>query len=66
MTQPSVQFAVVLNDRPALFDQVAIAVDNDIRDFLDGENDGCELFDALYGDVADEPIPQRLTALLRG
>ena len=66
MTQPSAQFSVVFNERPALFDQIAISVDNDIRDFLDGENDGCELFDALYGDVAGEPIPQRLTALLRG
>ena len=31
-----------------------------IRDFLAGENDGGELFAALYGHVSREPIPERL------
>ena len=31
-----------------------------IRDFLAGENDGAELFAALYGHVRREPIPERL------
>jgi hypothetical protein len=35
-------------------------VGNRIRDFLAGDNDGSELFAALYGHVAREPIPARL------
>jgi hypothetical protein len=31
-----------------------------IRDFLNGENNGSELFAALYGHVAREAIPERL------
>jgi len=37
----------------------------EIERFLDGETDGSVLFHALYGAVADEPIPERLLAVLR-
>ncbi len=37
----------------------------EIERFLDGESDGGVLFHALYGSVADEPIPERLLAVLR-
>ena len=40
-------------------------VDRDIRDFLAGKNDGEDLLRALYDHVLDEPVPERLTALLR-
>lgn len=36
-----------------------------IIDFLDGRNDGGELMLALYGDIADEPLPPRLATLLK-
>jgi hypothetical protein len=36
----------------------------EIERFLDGETDGSVLFHALYGSVADEPIPERLLAVL--
>jgi hypothetical protein len=37
----------------------------EIERFLDGETDGSVLLHALYGSVADEPIPKRLLAVLR-
>jgi hypothetical protein len=37
----------------------------EIERFLDGDSDGSVLFHALYGSVADEPIPERLLAVLR-
>ena len=37
----------------------------EIERFLDGETDGSVLFHALYGAVADEPIPERLLAVLQ-
>lgn len=40
-------------------------VDHDIRDFLAGRNDGEDLLHALYDHVLDEPVPERLKALLR-
>jgi hypothetical protein len=40
-------------------------VDRDIRDFLAGRNDGEDLLHALYDHVLDEPVPERLKALLR-
>lgn len=41
------------------------SVDSDIRDFLAGRNDGEDLLHALYDHVLDEPVPERLRALLR-
>ena len=37
----------------------------EIERFLDGESDGSVLLNALYGSVLDEPIPERLLAVLR-
>jgi len=36
-----------------------------IRAFLDGQTHGEDVLGALYGGVADEPIPERLRALLK-
>jgi hypothetical protein len=41
-------------------------VDRDIRDFLAGKNNGEELLHTLYDHVLDEPVPERLRAILRG
>jgi hypothetical protein len=40
-------------------------VDRDIRDFLAGRNEGETLFHALYDHVLEEPVPERLRALLK-
>lgn len=40
-------------------------IDRDIRDFLDGKNEGEDLLHALYDHVLDEPVPERLTAILK-
>jgi hypothetical protein len=44
---------------------VSLPVDRDIRDFLAGKTDGDDLLHALYDHVLDEPVPERLRALLR-
>ena len=41
-------------------------VEQEILDFLSGESDGAELFQALYGAALDEPIPPAMLALVRG
>lgn len=40
---------------------VAIEID----DFLSGKNDGTALFQRLYGAAAEEPVPERLLAIVR-
>ena len=40
------------------------SVDQRIRAFLNGEGHGEDVLGALYGGVADEPIPARLRDLL--
>ena len=40
-------------------------VESSILRFLNGETDGRDLFQALYGDVADEPVPEKMLALVR-
>lgn len=50
---------------PAILSDLETAIDRQIRSFLDGDNDGHELLQGLYGDALDEPVPARLTALLR-
>lgn len=50
---------------PASLNDLEAAIDRQIRSFLEGDDDGGELLKGLYGNVADEPIPERLTALLR-
>jgi hypothetical protein len=47
----------------AFADNPPIALE--IERFLDGDTDGSLVLDALYGSVADEPIPQRLLELVR-
>lgn len=51
--------------RPAEPRPPASPIDRDIRDFLDGKNDGEDLLRALYDHVLDEPVPERLKAPLR-
>jgi hypothetical protein len=41
------------------------SVDRRIRVFLNGESHGEDVLGALYGHVADEPIPERLRSLLK-
>ncbi|HTW53511.1 MAG TPA: NepR family anti-sigma factor [Stellaceae bacterium] len=41
------------------------SMDRRIRAFLDGDSHGEDVLGALYGHVVDEPIPERLRALLR-
>ena len=40
-------------------------IDRDIREFLAGRNDGEDLLHAIYDHVLDEPVPERLRALLK-
>jgi hypothetical protein len=40
-------------------------VEQQISDFLDGRTHGEELLHALHDHVLDEPIPERMLALLR-
>jgi Anti-sigma factor NepR len=44
---------------------VRCSTEREIRDFLKGKTDGEDLLHALYDHVLDEPVPERLTALLR-
>lgn len=41
-------------------------VERRIRAFINGHTDGHDVLTALYGDVAHEPVPERLRAILRG
>jgi hypothetical protein len=40
-------------------------VDRRIRAFLAGQTHGEDVLEALYGHVADEPVPERLRALFK-
>jgi hypothetical protein len=42
------------------------SVDQQIADFIDGRSDGAALMLALYGEIADEPLPPRFAQLLNG
>jgi hypothetical protein len=50
---------------PAVLSDLDTLIDGQIRSFLNGDSNGSELLHGLYGDVIDEPVPARLTALLR-
>jgi hypothetical protein len=50
---------------PAPADELDQAVEESILRFLNGETDGEDLFNALYGDVLDEPIPLEMLELVR-
>jgi hypothetical protein len=41
------------------------SVDSRIRAFLAGDTDGEDLLHELYDHVLDEPVPERLKALLK-
>jgi len=41
------------------------SVDQRIRAFLNGESHGEDVLGALYGGAANEPIPERLRALIK-
>lgn len=44
---------------------VDLTVAIEIENFLGGKTDGQALFQRLYGAAAEEPIPERLLALVR-
>jgi hypothetical protein len=44
---------------------IRCSTEREIHDFLSGRTDGEDLLHKLYDHVLDEPIPERLTALLR-
>jgi hypothetical protein len=46
-------------------DELDQTVEDTILRFLNGETDGEDLFNALYGDVLDEPIPPEMLELVR-
>jgi hypothetical protein len=48
-----------------LDDDLDNTVELSILRFLSGETDGEDLFDALYGDVLDEPVPAAMLELVR-
>ena len=41
------------------------SIDRRIRAFLNGESHGEDVLGALYGQAAEEPVPDRLRALLK-
>jgi len=41
------------------------SIDGEIRDFLAGKSEGEDLLHALYDHVLDEPVPERLRAVLK-
>jgi hypothetical protein len=57
--------AVRRQSPPLGFKVPSCPVDREIRDFLAGKNDGEDLLHDIYDHVLDEPIPERLLALLR-
>jgi hypothetical protein len=60
MTVPGLGGGIELPGRPA-----EPSLERQIIDFLDGRSDGGSLLRALYGDIADEPLPPRLAALVK-
>jgi hypothetical protein len=42
-----------------------VPVDRQIRAYLAGKGDGAELLHALYDPILDEPVPERLSALVK-
>lgn len=44
---------------------VDLTVAVEIEGFLSGKSDGAALFQALYGAAVQEPVPERLLAVLR-
>ena len=50
--------------RPVARHPVRCSTEREIRDFLNGKTDGEDLLHKLYDHVLDEPVPERLAALL--
>lgn len=60
-------YLAAIKCRPVIEPRFAsTSTDREIRDFLAGKNDGEDLLHAIYDDVLDEPVPERLLAVLRG
>ena len=57
--------AAVALEAPPIADELDAIVESQIIRFLNGETDGHELFQALYGAPLDEPIPERMLELVR-
>lgn len=51
---------------PAELSLTDLLVAVEIEHFLTGESDGSVVLNALYGEALNEPIPERLLALVRG
>ena len=51
--------------RPVERHPVRCSTEREIRDFLSGKTDGEDLLHRMYDHVLDEPVPERLTALLK-
>ena len=65
MTVITLKSPVVEVELPAALSDLDAVIDRQIRSFLNGENEGYELLQGLYSDAIDEPVPARLTALLK-
>lgn len=65
MTVITLKSPVAEIELPAALSDLDAAIDCQIRSFLNGDSDGHELLQGLYNDPIDEPVPARLTALLR-
>lgn len=65
MTEMMLKVTCAKAELPAALGDLDGAIDREIRLFLNGENDGSELLHGLYDDVLDEPVPSRLTDILR-
>ncbi len=51
--------------RPVARHPAQCSAEREIRDFLNGKTEGEDLLHRLYDHVLDEPVPERLTALLK-
>ncbi len=59
-------YHAVAKNLPAARKPVILSpVDREIRDFLSGKTHGEKLLHAIYDRALDEPVPERLRAVLR-
>jgi hypothetical protein len=58
-------FLAAQRRRPVQPHPVRCSTEREIRDFVTGKTDGENVLHALYDHVLDEPVPERLTALLK-
>jgi len=61
---PNLQIAIAVPASAAI-DASTGSIDHRIRAFLNGESHGEDVLDALYGQIADEPLPAKLRAILK-